>query len=443
MKKFILLLITAVFMLSACGTSIEILDTPDAEATPQPKPSPNITEISVEEYGDNGTTPSATTDNAAGEFYIEYDGEFSRRHFIFENYIAVGVAHEDFLSGFEHAYTAVSYFRAAEGERVYNIAVWAVDAPLKGFEVLFGESMFCGQTGDFYYVPGNPALMLDILEPGYAATIRNYRGGRCSFPTHGVTFLDSDGRRRYVGIVQDLHGYPSAPWLLVEFGREFSLEEGPGRATLPWAFPPCCTQPRYVEIWGTQFRTGITVFDDWGMGFGDDGILPLRYMPLLREVILMESDINDLTPLAGLTELQMLWFGNNDITDLTPLAELTNLRELRLCFNRISDLTPLANLQNLTTLHIRGNRYITDLTPLAGLTNLQYLQLCGNQISDVSPLSGLVNLESLLLERNNINDIAPLAAFGQDGLFICLLNNPIDDWSPLENIERVRGRPVS
>ena len=101
---------------------------------------------------------------------------------------------------------------------------------------------------------------------------------------------------------------------------------------------------------------------------------------------LNDAKLSDLTPLAGLTNIEYLYLGNNNISDLTPLKGLTNLRTLSLGYNNIS-----------------------DLTPLAGLTNLEYLWLTRNNISNLSPLAGLTNLGRLsLLEGNNISDLSPL-----------------------------------
>ncbi len=111
----------------------------------------------------------------------------------------------------------------------------------------------------------------------------------------------------------------------------------------------------------------------------------------------------DLTPLAGMKNLQILRTGCN-IIDLSPLAGLTQLRELELDqggFGATSDnveydsLEPLAGLTNLQYLTIR-NKHVSDLSPLSGLTNLQSLTIYnGSSITDVTPLAALPNLKSL------------------------------------------------
>jgi len=87
-----------------------------------------------------------------------------------------------------------------------------------------------------------------------------------------------------------------------------------------------------------------------------------------------DKQITDLTPLAGLTELEYLYLDNNQITDLAPLVGLTKLKSLLLRKNQITDLTPLAGLTMLERLWINNNK-ISKLTPLAGLKNLKVLRL--------------------------------------------------------------------
>jgi len=102
----------------------------------------------------------------------------------------------------------------------------------------------------------------------------------------------------------------------------------------------------------------------------------------LRKIIaltLTDSQIDDLSPLAGLGQLQVMLLDNNQVTDLTPLSELTNLVSLNLANNQITDLTPLKKLGKLTELNLSNNQ-ITDLMPLQtpALEGLKELNLKNN-----------------------------------------------------------------
>ena len=133
----------------------------------------------------------------------------------------------------------------------------------------------------------------------------------------------------------------------------------------------------------------------------------------LRKIIalsLTDSQIDDLSPLAGLGQLQVMVLDNNQVTDLTPLSGLTNLVSLNLANNQITDLTPLKRLTNLKNLDISDNK-VTTLMPLAQLVNLERLILRNNQVTDkqLEHLGSIKQLSYLVLDENQLTDISSLA----------------------------------
>ncbi|MEP0838891.1 leucine-rich repeat domain-containing protein [Coleofasciculus sp. FACHB-64] len=147
---------------------------------------------------------------------------------------------------------------------------------------------------------------------------------------------------------------------------------------------------------------------------------------------LSEHNINDLSPLSGLTNITQLYLHYNQITELSPLSGLTNLTRLELNGNRIYDLSPLSGLTNLTQLYLRSNQ-ITELSPLSGLTNLTYLELNNNRINDLSLLSELTNLTHLGLVNTQINDLSPLSRL-TNLTELSLDGNQITELSPLSRL---------
>ena len=141
---------------------------------------------------------------------------------------------------------------------------------------------------------------------------------------------------------------------------------------------------RISDLKGLEFATNLTL------------ILNLR-----------DNNISDISPLANLTNLEVLLLEGNKISDISPLSGLTNLKTLDLGDNAISDLSPLANLANLKTVRLRNN-VLSDIAPLIGLTNLAYLWLDGNAISDISAVAELTNLTELYLAGNPIENASAL-----------------------------------
>ena len=169
------------------------------------------------------------------------------------------------------------------------------------------------------------------------------------------------------------------------------------------------TQPT-EDLTGLEFATGLTELTIWTDRIAD--FTPLASLTQLEVLILKwtwggSRPAPDLTFLTGLTRLKYLEIEGFPNQDFTPLEGLTNLTRLSLSNTNLTDLSPLAGLTNVTHLYL-DNTSITDLSPLAGLVQLGWLQLRGNDITDITPLAGLTNLGYLGLEETNVTDFSPL-----------------------------------
>ncbi|MCP3971072.1 MAG: leucine-rich repeat domain-containing protein, partial [Rhodobacteraceae bacterium] len=94
----------------------------------------------------------------------------------------------------------------------------------------------------------------------------------------------------------------------------------------------------------------------------------------------------------GATELRFDREETYALQVLPPgIAELTGLQILNLDNTDISDLTPLAGLTALLWLGLNRTR-VQDLSALTGLTNIHDLRLDGTAIADLRPVRGLRKL---------------------------------------------------
>ncbi|MFC1651004.1 leucine-rich repeat domain-containing protein [Candidatus Latescibacterota bacterium] len=155
----------------------------------------------------------------------------------------------------------------------------------------------------------------------------------------------------------------------------------------------------------------------------------------LYRLNLSGNQISDISPMSGLTNLDILDLFSNQISNLSPLSSLTNLQHLDVGNNQISELSPLSGLTNLGALVLFNNQ-ISDLSPLSSLTNLQHLDVGNNQISELIPLSGLTNLGWLNLNDNRINYISPLVNL-TDLRLLYLDDNSIQDISQLTGLKMI------
>ncbi|MGB2865877.1 MAG: leucine-rich repeat protein [Sedimentisphaerales bacterium] len=147
---------------------------------------------------------------------------------------------------------------------------------------------------------------------------------------------------------------------------------------------------------------------------------------------LRTNQIQNITPLSGLTQLKSLDLSNNQITDISALSGLTAIETLALYNNQITDISALSGLSNLTSLDLEHNQ-ITDISPLSGLTNLKSLTLSSNPITDTLALSTLTGLESLLLSRTGLATIPALTNL-PNLKFLDLVGNQITDISGLSGM---------
>ena len=134
---------------------------------------------------------------------------------------------------------------------------------------------------------------------------------------------------------------------------------------------------------------------------------PLSELKELEYIDLSKNRISDIKALQHLKKLKFLDLRNNDISVVSISENLKNLQFLKLDGNRISDISFHQNLLKLESLDLNYSQ-ISDLSVFQELKNLKILNLELNEISDISAILNLENLESLNLNNNRVRDLAPL-----------------------------------
>ncbi|AKA68125.1 leucine-rich repeat domain-containing protein [Clostridium scatologenes] len=140
------------------------------------------------------------------------------------------------------------------------------------------------------------------------------------------------------------------------------------------------------------------------------------------------SNIDDITGIENLTNLQILNLSQNHLSHVSVLRYLPYLRDLDLSQNEISDINELRGLNNLYYLNLNNNE-ISDISELKYFTYLHMLLLNANEIVDIEPLQGLTNLQQLSLKNNRISSIIALRGLTNLNL-LYLGQNKILDYSP-------------
>ncbi|MBN2557798.1 MAG: leucine-rich repeat domain-containing protein [Clostridia bacterium] len=220
-----------------------------------------------------------------------------------------------------------------------------------------------------------------------------------------------------------------------------------------------CGSLEYLEIDndgdGNDFRYITEAYDPFGGAgpeyfanlFPDPGLeYIIRKTINRREGTLYPSDVEGIEELniksAGVVSLEGLQYcvslktlaaHDNDISDLSPLAGLSDLEEVYLGLNNITDISPLAELTKISILNLTDNYGLEDISRLDGLINIRVLNLANTWVSDIGVLSNLVYLESLSIDSSNVTDIGALSA-NKNLKEITLWRTKVKDLSPLSGL---------
>ena len=135
-----------------------------------------------------------------------------------------------------------------------------------------------------------------------------------------------------------------------------------------------------------------------------------RISALLEEGTTTRLDLSDLDALRALpheigqlTQLEYLLLNNTNITDLRPLASLQRLDRLELGQTPVTDLSPLTQLSALREISLHRS-WAFDLSPLGQLPKLEDVNLSYTAVQSLAPLTSLRNVGQLTLYSSYAHD---------------------------------------
>lgn len=166
-------------------------------------------------------------------------------------------------------------------------------------------------------------------------------------------------------------------------------------------------------------------------------IAPLAEMKNLTHLTLSHTRIQDVSPLRDLKRLLVLYLDNTDVSDISPLAQLKSMRIINMSWTNVADVSPLSELKSLQGLSLSNTR-VTCIPMLREFSSLILLNISRLNLTDkawLNQLRELKSLEILFMYRSNITDgdLSPLAELKSlKELHISL--NCIQDIAPLSNL---------
>lgn len=170
-------------------------------------------------------------------------------------------------------------------------------------------------------------------------------------------------------------------------------------------------------------------------------IEPLTQLVDLQQLDLSRTAVTDITPLRNLTSLTSLNLSNTNIQDLSPLKYSDKLVELNINNTLVSDVSVFEKFVNMQHLEMK-NTSVTDFTILTNLTQLKYLSLENSKIVDITPVGSLTAMEELNLSRTNVVNLSPLSSLKKLNS-LDIDSTKFIDVSPLKNLEALQVLSVN
>lgn len=131
----------------------------------------------------------------------------------------------------------------------------------------------------------------------------------------------------------------------------------------------------------------------------------LQLIANVKEIdISRNTQIDELSPLRLLNNLERLNMDRTLVQDLTPLIGLRNLRYLSFSYTNVADLSPLRSLKELTFINFEFTP-VQDLAPIAQLFALEEIQCDRTQIKSVAPLINLPVLRRIYCDQAPITRV--------------------------------------
>jgi internalin A len=124
--------------------------------------------------------------------------------------------------------------------------------------------------------------------------------------------------------------------------------------------------------------------------------------------------VNDAGFVGGMVGLTLLDLGNNSVTDSSPVSNKVALTWLSLSWNQITN-SPLSRLTNLNTLYIGGNPLLKNVGFLTNMPLLQWIGIDHSGVTNISSVAGLTNaqyLDTSYTAATNLSAVSNLTALG-------------------------------
>ena len=311
-------------------------------------------------------------------------------------------------------------------------------------------TLFCSTDGEFPSTKDHPysgpitlstgettIYAISVAENGLVSplTIMGYTVGGVIEPAVFADPAMELAVRQVLGVNQYYELYTNDLWGINEFSVPETATTLEDIQLLPYVTKLNIRDHQIEHFNDLTGLTRLNTLNLTGSRFDPDDLDTLSSISSLRELILSDCALSDISALSGATMLTRLDLSKNSIRNLGAISNMSSLEELDLSNNAVVDLSDLSEVSSLRKLNVSHNSLAT-LSPLSTCLKLSYLDASTNLLTDISGLGRLPLLEYLNVEYNKLTDITPLTACTEI-TELSLSNNQITDLSPLSNMAKL------
>lgn len=169
----------------------------------------------------------------------------------------------------------------------------------------------------------------------------------------------------------------------------------------------------------------------------------LKQMPNLKYLCVTQNNIDDLTDIGELTQLEMLAIGSSwgyvTIPELySPLKNLTGLKYfVGLDLYSFNDLTVFESMDNLEYFELTDAEIQMGLDVICEKENLLVLNLSRCKIDDFSPIGKCAKLKTLNIGKTNVDDLSFLKNL-RELEYLYISDIDVNDYSVLLDLPQLK-----
>ncbi len=163
---------------------------------------------------------------------------------------------------------------------------------------------------------------------------------------------------------------------------------------------------------------------------------------LIKELPCQDAEVDDLTGIGALSNLEVLYLQDNKFISLETLENLPSLKKMSIGRNsHLVSLKGIEKAKNSEEINLNLCSKLTDISAISTVKKLKKFIAMSARIRDISSFKNLHELELLILDRNKVSDIGSLSNKSKL-VRLRLFHNPVKSFEPLLTNKNLKSLAV-